>query len=214
MKLNPLDIQLLQSLVISSESQLSSAESLWLPVCLPRVESSAFIHGHISYLNQSSSPTTTTSSRAPKLCLLLLTSDREDFTKCQHIRDTLSERLNKVTLAPVSYAELGVSQVQSFAYYSTKPYCFMYRSWPHVSLTGFSDMVSYVSQRMMSSNLKMMWLQSDRHRVAILGWRTSSHYLFGQFDVTISHSEVIAAASNIVKWVRLEENKIKIKDYQ
>lgn len=224
-KLHPLDIQLLQGLVIASDCQLSSAESLWLPICLPRVDSGAFIHAHISYLNQldlsrPSTPSNTgasssaSSSSNTRLCLVLLTADREDFSRCQHTKELVNERLNKVQLQASGFSDLNISQVQSFYYQSVKPYSLLYRSWPHLDQTAFNKLVAYIAYRMMESKLKMLWLQSDRHQTALLGWRTSSFSFFGQFDATITPNDVITVAANIQKWVKKEEDKVKLRDYQ
>lgn len=216
-KLNPLDIQLLSTLIVASESQLASAESLWLPICIPRVDSSAFIHGHISLLNQS---TATTPSPEPeshfqtKLCLMLLTMDREDFVKCQHVKDTLTERLNKVRISAAPFSPLSIPQLQIFAYFSIKPQCIMFRNLAFVEQTHFNRLVSFVSARMTSSGFKTFWFQSDDHHVTLLGWHSPSFTLYFQFDVTVSPGEALAAASAVVKWIKREEEKVKLKDYQ
>jgi hypothetical protein len=216
-KLNPLDIQLLSTLIAASEGQLASAESLWLPVCIPRVDSQAFIHGHISYLTQSgvTSPATDSASHIQKkLCLFLLAMDREDFNKCQHVRDTLSERLNKVRIIASPFTELLIPQLQMFCYFSVRPHCMMYRNLPFVEQTHFNRLVNYVSARMTSSGFKTFWLQSDDHHVTLLGWHSPSFTLYFQFDVTVSPGEALAAASSVVKWIKKEEEKVKLKDYQ
>lgn len=230
-KLNPLDIQLLSTLIVASEGQLSAAECLWLPVCVPRVESSAFIHGHVSYLSQSGNPSpavspsksssassssSSTSHIQEKLCLLLLTTDREDFNRCQHIRDTLSERLNKVRFTNSPFTGLNVScpHLDMFAYLSIKPHCIVYRNIPCASMTSFHPLVHYVSARMISSGYKTFWLQSDDHRVSLLGWHSATFVIYFQFDSCVTHAEALAVASNVQKWIRKEEEKIKLKDYQ
>lgn len=216
-KLNPLDIQLLLTLIAASEGQLESAESLWLPVCIPRVDSQAFIHGHISYLTQSTATTPSCDAAShiqKKLCLLLLTMDREDFSKCQHIRDTLSERLNKVRITAAPFTELIIPQLQMFCYFSIKPHCIMYRSLPYVEQTHFNRLVNFVSARMTSSGFKTFWFQSDDHQVILLGWHSPSFTLYFQFDVTVSPGEALTAASTVVKWIKREEEKVKLKDYQ
>ena len=216
-KLNPLDIQLLSALIAASEGQLVSAESLWLPVCIPRVDSQAFIHGHISYLTQSTATTPSSDAAShiqKKMCLLLLTMDREDFSKCQHVRDTLSERLNKVRISASPFSELVIPQLQMFCYFSVKPHCIMYRSLPFVEQTHFNRLVNFVSARMTSSGFKTFWFQSDDHQVILLGWHSPSFTLYFQFDVTVSPGEALSAASAVVKWIKREEEKVKLKDYQ
>lgn len=70
-RISPLDIQLIHSLVKASDSLLSSTESLWLPLCLSRVDTNRFLHAHISYLS--------------KYCLILLDVDHNNFEKCRQV---------------------------------------------------------------------------------------------------------------------------------
>jgi hypothetical protein len=67
---------------------------------------------------------------------------------------------------------------------------------------------------MLGSNLKTFWLRSDRHGIVLLGWHSPSFQFYGQFDVTITQSQGLDAASAIIKWIKKEEDKIKLKDYQ
>ena len=220
-KLNPLDVQLLSTLVVASEVQLSSAESLWLPVCIPRVDPSAFIHGHISYI-QSGSPSPpgsppvspqTESHMSEKLCLVLLTVDREDFLKCQHIRDNLRDRLNKVRVSPTPFSELNVPHLDMFCYLSIRPNCIVYRNLPSASETQFHPLINWLSTRMTTSGYKTFWYASLDHSVCLLGWHSPSFVVYFQFNAITSHGEALSAASQVVKWIKKEEDKIKLKDY-
>lgn len=69
-RINPLDIQLIYSFIKASDSQLSTTESLWLPLCLSRIDANRFLFAHISYLSK-------------KYCLVLLSAERNDFEKCR-----------------------------------------------------------------------------------------------------------------------------------
>lgn len=71
-RISPLDIQLIYALIKASDNQLSSTESLWLPLCLTRVDSNCFMYAHISYLGE-------------KYCLVLLSLDHGDFQRCQQV---------------------------------------------------------------------------------------------------------------------------------
>lgn len=71
-RINPLDIQLLYSLIKASDSLLTSTESLWIPFCLSRVDANRFLHAHISYLSK-------------KYCLILLDVDHNNFDKCRQV---------------------------------------------------------------------------------------------------------------------------------
>jgi hypothetical protein len=220
-KLNPLDIQLLSTLVVASEGQLSSAESLWLPVCIPRVDPSAFIHGHISYINtsgsasSSSSPGSTQDSHLQeKLCLVLLTIEREDFNKCQHIRDNLCEKLNKVRISPSPFSELCLPQLDMFCYLAIKPHCIVYRNQPCVGSTQFHPLINWLSSRMTGSGYKTFWFTSLDDSISLLGWHSPTFVIYFQFDACTTHGDALSIASQVVKWIKKEEDKIKLKDYQ
>ena len=64
--IHPADLHLIQNLVDSSES-FKTGES-WMPICLPRFDSSGYMHAHVSYLAEDC-----------QACLLLLTVDRDVF---------------------------------------------------------------------------------------------------------------------------------------
>lgn len=73
LRISPLDIQLIYALIKASDSQLSSTESLWLPLCLSRIDPNRFMYAHISYLTE-------------KYCLVLLDLDHGDFQLCQQVQ--------------------------------------------------------------------------------------------------------------------------------
>ena len=77
LKINPLDIQLVHALIRASDHQLSSTESLWLPLCLSRIDSNRFLYSHIAYLNKN-------------LCLAILHLDHEGFNQCQQVCQQIS----------------------------------------------------------------------------------------------------------------------------
>lgn len=64
--IHPVDLHLIFNLVNSSES-FKLSES-WTPICLPKFDSSGFMHAHVSYLSDES-----------PLCLFMLTVERDIF---------------------------------------------------------------------------------------------------------------------------------------
>ena len=197
-KINPLDIQIIYSLVIASESQLASVESFWLPLCLPRFDSTAFLHSHISYLNN-------------EFCLALITSDRENFHKCQLIKDAIMDRLAKIHLNSntIHLSDLSNPQLQFLWYQSHRQTVVMQQS----IVCQFNNIIHYIVDRMLTSKLKTFWLRTESDGV-ILGWHSPSFQLYAQFDVTITQLQALTAIQSIVKWIKKEEDKFIIKDYQ
>ncbi|XP_053213487.1 protein SAND-like [Panonychus citri] len=224
-KLSPLDMQLIQCLVMASESQLKSVESLWLPLCLPRIDASAFMHGHISYLNNqnssSSSPTPSATSSpsshlssSPQLALILLTTDKEDFHNCQMVKDNLGERLNKIKLTSPPFSDLNIPCLQYFWYMTLRSQSIFRSSLSQFnSVVQISPLIHFVAHRMLSSRLKIFWLRSDRHKVVILGWHSPTFQLYAQLEPTTTKSMGLNAAQMIVKWIKKEEDKLMFRDY-
>lgn len=73
LRISPLDIQLIYALIKASHSQLAISESLWIALCLSRIDPNRFLYAHISYLTE-------------KYCLVLLDLDHEDFSQCRQVR--------------------------------------------------------------------------------------------------------------------------------
>ena len=197
-RLNPLDTQLIYSLVLASESQLSTVESFWLPICLPRFDANNFLHAHISYLSD-------------KYCLALLTSNREDFHKCQLVKDSIIDRLAKVNLTSSRshLSDLGLPQLQYLWYQSQRQSVL----WGQASFSAFSAINYYITDRMIKSSLKTFWLRSESDGL-LLGWHSPTFQLYAQFDVTITQMQALTAIQAIIKWIKKEEEKFIIKDYQ
>ena len=197
-RLNPLDTQLVYSLVLASESQLQSVESFWMPLCLPRFDANNFLHAHISYLSD-------------KYCLALLTTDREDFHKCQLMKDSIIDRLARVQLTSSrsNLSDLSQPQLQYLWYQSHRQSVL----WRQSCLSDFSSINYYITDRMLKSNLKTFWIRSESDGL-LLGWHSPTFQMYAQFDVTITQMQALTAIQAIIKWIKKEEEKFVIKDYQ
>ncbi|XP_026880742.2 vacuolar fusion protein MON1 homolog A isoform X2 [Electrophorus electricus] len=80
--LHHMDLHLLFNLVGSSSS-FREGEG-WTPICLPKFNTAGFFHAHISYLEPASN-----------LCLILVSTDREDFFNLSDCRRRFLERLRR-----------------------------------------------------------------------------------------------------------------------
>lgn len=139
------------------------------------------------------------------------------FTNVNKIKDTLCERLNKVKLIgwPLSNETLkDLNQLQMFSYYSHKPHAIIYRNLPYVNLTNYHPFIALISTRMKGSGFKTLWLTSDSAQISILASSSSAGLFFFQFDHLITHADTLIAASKVNSWIKKEEDKIKLKDYQ
>lgn len=113
--LHHMDLHLLFNLVGSSTS-FREGEG-WTPICLPKFNTAGFFHAHISYLEPAS-----------ELCLILVSTDREDFFNLSDCKRRFMERLSrrgayqslKEALKSPSYsvAQVGIPELRHFVYKS------------------------------------------------------------------------------------------------
>lgn len=214
-KLCPLDVHLLLNLLRASQAQILSVESLWLPICLPRFNNTAFVHAHISQLLKD--------TESNKLALVLITTSKNDFEKCQKTKCLIEERTHRLApqLLPTAsqsgtFNDLPVAGLHLFWYQSVRPQTIVWKSsnCGHEALCRFDHLMHAIAARMISSQLKTMWIRSDQHCVAILGWHSPSFQLYIQFDVTTTQTHALNAAQLIIKYVKKEEERMFLKDYQ
>lgn len=210
-KMNTLDTHIVQNLILVLKNQLNTVESLWLPVCLPRFNNNAFMHGHFCLLSL-----TIEEGVKNRFGLIQLTTNKEDFDKCQLAKNIINERLAKLTIASSPFSEIGISILHSFWYQSLRSQSVVWKSkyCQNRILCKNDYLIHYMAKRMIESNLKTFWIRSDRHYTALLGWHSPTFQLYVQFDVIATKAIAVNAAQSIIKWIKKEEEKILIKDYQ
>lgn len=113
--LHHIDLHLVLNLVGSSSS-FREGEG-WTPICLPKFNPAGFFHAHISYLEPSS-----------ELCLILVSTDREDFFNMSDCRQRFLERLTKrsayqalkeaLKCPSYSVEQVGIPELRHFLYKS------------------------------------------------------------------------------------------------
>lgn len=113
--LHHIDLHLVFNLVGSSSS-FREGEG-WTPICLPKFNTAGFFHAHISYLEPAS-----------ELCLILVSTDREDFFTMSDCKQRFLERLSKRSayqalkdaLKCPSYCveQVGIPELRHFLYKS------------------------------------------------------------------------------------------------
>lgn len=242
-KLQILDIHILLALLDGSKTQLSSVESLWMPVCLPRFNQDAFLHAYISYLNDM------------KNCLVLLSVDRDEFANCQKARNAIENKLDvlykdsnlrgkiyyqmsplvhpvllqlqdKLVSNTLTGDELAEAQQKAQIYnsklelYHARQLQFLwYQSgkqvlwWQRCESKSPSPILFYITRKMLQTSLKILWLKLSNDSV-FLGWHVPSFQLYAQFDNTIKTSEATEVIQRITNWIKKEEDNFSIKDYR
>lgn len=106
---HPSDLHLLLNTIAASPSLSAAGSETWLPICLPRYNSSGFLHAFVGSL-------------APSITLVFVSADREAFFG---LRDWKAELVPKLPLAALERAldrqsyrcgELAVAGLRHFVY--------------------------------------------------------------------------------------------------
>lgn len=242
-KIKIADIHIILALITGSRVQLGSAESLWLPVCLPRFNRDAFLHTYISCLNEMEN------------CIVMMSIDRDEFSICQIMRNLIEEKLDaylkdnnqkskvfdqisplvhpvllelqdKLMSNTLSEEELAEVQQQAkiynsklelfharqlqFLWYQTSRHVLW---WQRSANKQLGPTLFYVTKKMLSSSLKILWLKLADDTV-FLGWHVATFQLYAQFDNTITATEATEVVQRITTWIRKEEDNFSIKDYK
>jgi hypothetical protein len=80
--IHPADLHLILNMINATES-FKNSES-WTPLCLPKFDSSGFLHAYVSYISE----------ECPA-CLILITVDRNAFFQLSEARTRIKERLER-----------------------------------------------------------------------------------------------------------------------
>lgn len=242
-KLQVADMHILSALLDGSKAQLSSVESLWMPVCLPKFNQDAFLHAYISYINDM------------RNCLILLSVDRDEFSNCQKARNAIEDKLNvlledsnqtgkiyyqmsplvhptllklqdKLTSNILTGDELAEAQQQAQIYnsklelYHARQLQFLWYQtskqvlwWQRSAKKIPTLILFYITKKMLQSSLKILWLKLSNNSI-FLGWHVPTFQLYAQFDHTVSTNEATEVVQRITNWIKKEEENFSIKDYR
>lgn len=212
--LHPADLHLIMNLVKSSES-LKTAES-WIPICLPKFDSSGFLHAHISYLDDSC-----------PACLLLLTVDKELFYSLQECRRKIVERLRKhhclelinKSLKDFGYSvnEVGIPDLKHFLYKSrsTAQYTSPRITAPYLTSedwTSLFGLYQYLHRRMYNPSRPLKTLFYAGNKETMMGWHMQGFELYAAFEPLVTKLDATTAMKEVVHWIKREETRLFVMD--
>ncbi|KAM9324361.1 vacuolar fusion protein MON1 homolog A [Gastrophryne carolinensis] len=210
--LHPIDLHLLFNLVTSSSS-FREGEA-WTPVCLPKFNPSGFFHAHISYL-----------SHQPELCLLMVSTDREDFFTASDCKRKIMERLEKrgtwgllkEALANSSYnvTQIGIPELWHFLYKSKSSGLFTspVLAAPYDSARERKRLVAlyqYLHGRAHCSARPLTTIYHTGARENVLAWVTEAFELYVCFSPLGTKSSAVSGVSRLLRWIRKEEERLFI----
>ncbi|XP_027009591.1 vacuolar fusion protein MON1 homolog A isoform X1 [Tachysurus fulvidraco] len=206
------DLHLLSNLAASSSS-FRQGEA-WTPVCLPKFNASGFFHAHISYLEPASD-----------LCLILVSTDREDFFNLSDCKQRFLERLKKrnayqtlqeALISPTYPAsQVGIPELWHFVYKSKSSG--LYTS-PEMTVPYHTEeeqerlmeMYRYLHSRLHHPTRPLRSIYRCTHTENLLAWSTSGFELYLCFSPLATKSLAVSAVTKLLKWIRKEEDRLFI----
>ncbi|KAE8611833.1 hypothetical protein XENTR_v10012616 [Xenopus tropicalis] len=210
--LHHIDLHLLFNLVTSSSS-FKEGEA-WTPVCLPKFNSSGFFHAHISYL-----------SHDPELCLLLISTDREDFFTVSDCKRRIVERMEKrgcwgslreALRSPFySVAQVDIPELRHFLYKSKSSGLF---TCPAMDVPYDTDeerrrllaLYQYLHSKAHCSSHHLTTIYHMGTNENILTWVTDAFELYVCFSPLATKSIATTGVSRLLRWIRKEEDRLFI----
>jgi len=211
--IHPADLHLILNLVNSTEA-FKHAES-WTPVCLPKFNSSGFLHAHVSYLAENCNA-----------CLLMLTTERDIFFELSEAKHKIVAALEKSGATKsimdsgqsCEYcpADLGFPEIRHFLYKSKTTAQFIGAKWGHPYLNDspgqkrVHNLYLYAQSKTHSSGRNVKFLYHTASYETLAGWATHAFEIYAVFDPLISKSKAVSALSRLSKWAKKEENNLFI----
>lgn len=211
--LHPADLHLLFNLVSSSES-FKAAES-WTPICLPKFDSSGFLHGHVSYLSEDC-----------QACLLLLTVERDVFFTLSEAKQKIVEKLRRgghlesinesmLRSGHMTASQVGVPELRHFLYKcrSTAQFFRPALEAPYetpeeaIRLLG---LYQTLHNRIHAASRPLKLLHQQLHTETMLGWVTTGFELYVTFEPLVTKPNAINAVNKLLRWIKKEEDRLFI----
>lgn len=210
--LHHIDLHLVFNLVGSSSS-FREGEG-WTPICLPKFNTAGFFHAHISYLEPGS-----------ELCLILVSTDREDFFNMSDCKQRFMERLSKrsafqamkeaLKCQSYSVVQVGIPELRHFLYKSKSSGLYTSPEFPEVyqsdeeqeRLMGlYQDLHSCLHHP--TRPLRSFYRCSETEN--LLAWVTRGFELYLCFSPLATKALAFSAINKLLKWIRKEEDRLFI----
>ncbi|KAJ8258606.1 hypothetical protein COCON_G00176180 [Conger conger] len=214
--LHHMDLHLLFNLVGSSSS-FREGEG-WTPICLPKFNTAGFFHAHISYLEPAS-----------ELCLILVSTDREDFFNLSDCKRRFLERLRRRSayqalqeaLQAPSYpvAQVGIPELRHFVYKSKSSG--LYTS-PEIPIPYQCEeeqerlmrLYQYLHSRMHHPTRPLRSIYRCADKENLLALVTSGFELYLCFSPLGTKALAVSTINKLLKWIRKEEDRLFILNPQ
>ncbi|XP_056129837.1 vacuolar fusion protein MON1 homolog A [Lampris incognitus] len=210
--LHHMDLHLVFNLVGSSSS-FREGEG-WTPICLPKFNTAGFFHAHISYLEPASD-----------LCLILVSTDREDFFNLSDCKRRFLERLSKrsayeslkeaVKCPSYSVAQVGIPELRHFLYKSKSSGLYTSPDLPIVYQADeeqerLMGLYQDLHSRLHHPTRPLRSIYHSAETENLLAWVTSGFELYLCFSPLATKALAVSAVNKLLKWIRREEDRLFI----
>lgn len=210
--IHPADLRLIFNLIECSES-FKSAES-WTPICLPKFDSSGFLHAHVSYLAEDC-----------QACLLLLSIEKEVFFVLSEAKRKITDKLRRSNCLEaineamnnkgVRLQSIGIPEIRHFIYKSKSNAQLLCSELtvPYSSIGQFKrleGMYFELHNRIHNSGRPVKLIYEMKEKEILLAWVTQAYELFAAFEPTVHRNDVINLVNKLLKWIKKEENSLFI----
>lgn len=210
--IHPADLRLIFNLIECSES-FKSAES-WTPICLPKFDSSGFLHAHVSYLAEDC-----------QACLLLLSIERDVFFVLSEAKRKITDKLRRSNCLEaindamhnkgIKLQHIGIPEIRHFVYKSKSNAQLLCSELtvPYSSVDQFKrleGMYFELHHRIHNSDRPVKLIYQMQEKEILLAWVTQAYELFAAFEPTVHRNDVINLVNKLLKWIKKEENSLFI----
>ncbi|KAM4613705.1 vacuolar fusion protein MON1 homolog A isoform 1-T1 [Polymixia lowei] len=210
--LHHMDLHLVFNLVGSSSS-FREGEG-WTPICLPKFNTAGFFHAHISYLEPASD-----------LCLILVSTDREDFFNLSDCKQRFLERLSKrsayqalkdaLKCPSYSVEQVGIPELRHFLYKSKSSGLYTSPELPLVYQTEeeqerLMGLYQDLRSRLHHPTRPLRSIYRCGETENLLAWVTSGFELYLCFSPLGTKALAVSAVNKLMKWIRKEEDRLFI----
>ncbi|KAF9409978.1 Vacuolar fusion protein mon1b [Podila epigama] len=211
--MHPSDLHLIFNL-LSGSTTFESSES-WTPICLPKFNNRSFLHAYICYI-------------APKVCMLLISPDKDSFFEMSKVKEKVVNELEAGGMLSLleTYAaagprggftvgDVGIPGLRHFLYKSRTNVQFTMPevTEPYTSLAARKRLMrqyQHMNERMHRKTRPLKLLFHIGEFETMLGWATSSFELYAAFGPMVSKSAVVLMSNKLLKWIRKQEDSLLI----
>ncbi|KAK0142876.1 Protein SAND [Merluccius polli] len=212
--LHHVDLHLVFNLVCSSSSSFREGEG-WTPICLPKFNTAGFFHAHISYLEPAS-----------ELCLVLVSTDCEDFFSLSDCKQRFLERLRKrgsayqalkeaVKTPGYSVEQVGIPELRHFLYkskssglYTSPEVPEMYQS--EGEQERLMGLYQELHSRLHHTTRPLRYIYRCGETENLMAWLTSGFELYLCLTPLGTKALAMSAVNKLLKWIRKEEDRLFI----